>query len=135
MDHHDVGGVVGRENGHSRMGIASFVIAILAILGIILFFVIGFSVASSAIGPDPQSFDPTSIGPDSPLATTFFFLSLLFLVSVLITVVGLGLGIAGLIQRRRRKLFAALGTALNGLIVLGVASLIVLALAVGGAAA
>ena len=126
--------VVGREDRHSRLGIASFVIAILSILGIVLFFVIAISVASSAIGPDPQNFDPSSIGPDSPLATTFFFLSLLLLGSILITVVGLGLGIAGLIQRRRRKLFAALGTALNGLIVLGVVSLIVLGLALGGAA-
>ena len=132
MDH-DVE-VAGPENKHSRLGIASFVIAVLSILGIILFFAIGFSVASSAVGPDPQSFDPNSIGPDSPLATTFFFLSLLFLASVLITIVGLGLGIAGLIQRRRKKLFAILGTVANGLIVLAVASLIVLGLALSGTA-
>ena len=132
MDHHDVE-IVGREDRHSRMGIASFAISILAILGIVLFFVLVSSVASSLTGPDPQNFDPNSISPDSPLATTLFFLSLLFLGSVLITVVGLGLGIAGLVQRRRKKLFAALGTALNGLIVLGFVSLIVLGVVLGGA--
>lgn len=133
MDHHDAE-VVGREDRHSRMGIASFVIGILSILGIILFFVLVSSVASSAIGSDPQNFDPNSLSPDSPLATTLFFLSLLFLGSILITVVGLGLGISGLIQRRRKKLFAALGTALNGLIVLGFVSLIVLGAVLGGVA-
>ena len=117
-------GGAGREDRHSRMGIASLVIAILAIIAIVLFFVISVSVASSAVGNDPQSFDPTSIDQNSPLASTFALLGLGLIGSVLLTVVGFGLGVAGLIQRRRKRLFAILGTIFNGLVVLGVIGLI-----------
>lgn len=126
-------GGAGREDRHSRMGIASLVIAILAIIAIVLFFIIGVSVASAEIGGDPQSFDPSSIDENSPLATTFALLGLGFVGSVLLTVVGLGLGVAGLIQLRRKRLFALLGTIFNGLVVLVVIALFVLGFALGGA--
>lgn len=126
-------GGVGREDRHSRMGIASLVIAVLSIIAIVLFFVISVSVASSEIGNDPQSFDPNSIDQDSPLATTFALLGLGLVGSMLLTVLGFGLGVAGLIQRRRKRLFAILGTVLNGLVILGVLALFVLGFALGGA--
>lgn len=126
-------GGAGREDRHSRMGLASLVIAVLAIIAIVLFFVISVSVASSAVGNDPQSFDPTSIDQNSPLASTFALLGLGLIGSVLLTVVGFGLGVAGLIQRRRKRLFAILGTILNGLVVLSVLTLFVLGFALGAA--
>lgn len=126
-------GEAGREDRHSRMGIASLMLAVLAIIAIVLFFVISVSVASSEIGNNPQSFDPNSIDESSPLASTFALLGLGLIGSVLLTVVGFGLGVAGLIQRRRKRLFAILGTILNGLVVLGVIALFVLGFALGGA--
>ena len=89
-------GGYGREDRHSRMGITSSVIAILAIIVIVLFFVITASVASSEIGDDPQGFDPNSIDQNSPLATTFALLGLGLIGSVLMTVLGFGLGVAAL---------------------------------------
>ena len=50
---------------------------------------------------------------------------------MLLTVVSFGLGVAGLIQRRCKRLFAILGTILNGLVVLGVITLFVLGFALG----
>lgn len=79
-------GGAGRENRHSRMGIASLMLAVLAIIAIVLFFVISVSVASSEIGNDPQSFDPNSIDESSPLASTFALLGLGLIGSVLLTV-------------------------------------------------
>ncbi len=110
-------GGAGRKDRHSRMGIASSVRAVLSIIAIVLFFVVSVSVASSEIGNDPQSFDPNSIDESATLATTFAFLGLGLIGSVLLTVIGFGIRVAGLIQRRRKRLFAILGTILNGLVV------------------
>ncbi len=45
--------------------------------------------------------------------------------------VGLGLGVAGLMQRTRKRLFSALGTALNGLVLAAVVALFALGWVVG----
>lgn len=51
----------------------------------------------------------------SGLATAF---ALGILVGLLLTVVALVLGLVGLLQRRRRKLFALLGTAISAVVLL-----------------
>lgn len=55
-------------------------------------------------------------------------LGLLLIGSVILGIVGAGLGIAGLIQADRKKLFAVLGLVFNALAVLFVGGLIVLGL-------
>jgi succinate dehydrogenase hydrophobic anchor subunit len=82
---------------HSRMGIASFVIASLSGL---------FLVGLVSVGLILRYVNP----PGDPLAHGFWLLSLTLL-SVLCALVALGLGIAGTLQRRRRRLFAFLGIA------------------------
>ncbi|QIN79440.1 hypothetical protein GBA65_13995 [Rubrobacter marinus] len=117
------------------MGIASFVLGVVAVVAIILLVVLAPILFSSALGDvNPQDLNPQEINQDSPVVVVAGLIGLGFLVSVLLTLLGLGLGIAGLVQRRRRKLFAAIGTALNGLVVLGVVALVVLSFALAGTA-
>ncbi len=130
-------GEVGRENRHSRMGIASFVISILVVVAILALVVGGPLLISSSEGFDPQSFDPAdpqSVDLSDPAVIALQVVGLGFIVGVLLSFVGLGLGLAGVIQRRRKRLFAVIGAVLNGLVVLGVLSLVVLGVVLGGAA-
>ncbi len=130
-------GEVGRENRHSRMGIASFVISILVVVAILALVVGGPLLISSSEGFDPQSFDPAdpqSVDLSDPAVIALQVVGLGFIVGVLLSFVGLGLWLAGVIQRRRKRLFAVIGAVLNGLVVLGVLSLVVLGVVLGGAA-
>jgi len=113
-------GGVGREDKHSRMGIASLVLAIL--VGVLVFLLIGGAGVMEASTPGGINEDSTLVG----------LIGLGIIGCLLANLVGLGLGLAGLIQRRRKKLFAILGAIFNGLIVLVVLAVIVLGLAVGG---
>ncbi len=130
-------GEVGRENKHSRMGIASFVLSILVVVTILALVIGGPLLISSSEGFDPQSFDPAdpqSVDMSDTAIIALQFVGLGFIVGVLLSFVGLGLGLAGVIQRRRKRLFAVIGAVLNGLVVLGVLSLVVLGVVLGGAA-
>ena len=130
-------GEVGRENKHSRMGIASFVISILVVLAILALVVGGPLLISSSESFDPQSFDPAnpqSVDLSNPTLIALQVLGLGFIAGVLLSFVGLGLGVAGMVQRRRKRLFAVIGAVLNGLVVLGVIALVVLSIALAGAA-
>lgn len=125
----------GRENRHSRMGIASCVISILVIVATLALVVGAPLVLSSTGALDIQTFDPAnpqSIDPSNPAIIALMIIGLGFILGVLLSFLGLGLGVAGLIQRRRKRLFAAVGAILNGLAVLGVVVLILLAVAMGG---
>ena len=127
----------GRENRHSRMGIASFVISILVVVAILALVVGAPLVLSSTDALDPQSFDPAdpqSIDLSNPAIIALQVIGLGFIIGVLLSFVGFGLGVAGLIQRRRKRPFAIVGAVLNGLVILGVVVLILLAVAVGGPA-
>jgi hypothetical protein len=95
---------------HSRLGISSFVLAIL--LGILAFssVVAAGVLVSSGMGADDVAMQ---------------LVGLAIIGGLLANVVGLGLGVAGLIQRSRKKLFAILGAIGNGLVILIVLSLMV----------
>ena len=127
----DTGNGTARENAHSRMGIASFVIAILATVVLVALFVVGGVVAASAF----QNVDPQALGPESVQSSPAFAELALIGIGVLgclvLHVVGLGLGIAGLIQRLRKRLFSVLGTALNGLVIFVFVALFALGSIVG----
>ena len=113
---YDTGVGATRENAHSRMGVASFVVAILATVVLVALFVAGTVVASSAFeNVDPQTLDPESLQ-NSPAFASLALIGIGVLGCLILYVIGLGLGVAGLIQRTRKRLFSALGTALNGLV-------------------
>lgn len=83
---------------HSGIGIASFVISIISgFVLFVLFGIAGFMEVSTPGGIDEESAGAIIVG----LFLIFFWG---------IAVVALGLGIAGLIQKRRKKIFAILGT-------------------------
>lgn len=111
-------GGVGREDKHSRMGIASLALAIL--VGVLVFVIIaGAGVLEAST--------PGGMNEDSPLVVLIGFAIIGCLLANLV-----GLGLAGMIQRRCKKLFAILGAIFNGLVVLVVLAVIVLGLFLGG---
>ena len=121
-----------RENRHSRMGIASFVIGILAfVVMVVLFVVFGVLLSSLLEGVDPQNVDPESLQ-DSPGAMGLGLVTIGIIGTLLLYLVGLALGIAGIFQRRRRRLFAVLGTVGNGIVLLAFVVLIVVGFVLGG---
>lgn len=107
-----------RENRHSRMGIASFVLGILAfVVMVVLFVVFGVLLSSVLEGVDPQNIDPQSLQ-DSPGAIGLGLVTIGIVGTLLMYLVGLALGIAGIFQRRRKRLFAVLGAVGNGIVLL-----------------
>ncbi|MEM6690323.1 MAG: hypothetical protein AAF664_12895 [Planctomycetota bacterium] len=105
---------------HSSLGITSFVIAILAGIGIFaLVLAAGVMEASTPGGIDDESSQAMIIG-------------LGIIGGVALNLLGTALGIGSLFQRNRSKIFGIIGLALNLLIMIGIVSLIILGLSVDG---
>jgi formate hydrogenlyase subunit 3/multisubunit Na+/H+ antiporter MnhD subunit len=134
MEEHGGPERVGRR-GQSRMGIASFVLGVLATLLIVLGIVIVLAFTGDVVGTNPQNLTPEDLQrnlENSPGATAALGIAGFgFFLSPLLHLIGLALGIAGLIQRRRKKLFSWLGTALNGIALLLISGLLALGAALG----
>ena len=131
--------VTSARSGQSRMGIASFVIAIVTTVLIVVLFVVIFNAAGRLLeGADPQSVTPQDLqrnleenpGPTGVLGIAGFGLA----VTPLLYILGAALGIAGLVQKHRGRLFAVIGTISNALILLGLLILILFGALVGTAA-
>ena len=125
-----------RESKHSRLGVASFVIAVLTTALIVALFVVIFAAGGQLLGGEnPQDVTPQDLQQnleDSPgtagvLGVAGFGLA----ASPLLYLLGAALGIAGLIQKRRKRLFAVLGTVFNAAIFLGLIVIVVLLAVVG----
>lgn len=102
------------EQKHSGIGIASFVISIVA--GILIFIVLGIAgslEASTPGGIDENSTEAVMVG--------LAIIGLLFL-----NVLSVGLGIGGLLQKERKKIFAILGTVFSSFLILSVIGLMIL---------
>jgi len=113
--------------GHSKMGIASFVLAVisilLAIIGIVIAGILGLQYPELE-NMNPDHIDPELIGPVfaifCPLCST-----------VMLSIVGLILGIIGATQNQQSKTFAIIGAVLNGLVILGFMGLMAIGLVMG----
>jgi hypothetical protein len=104
---------------HSKFGIASFVTALLsALLIFILFIVAGVLETTTPGGMDEKSAAAMIVG---LVLFAFLFLSL----------ISAGLGIGGLFEKDRKKIFAILGVIFSLLTLLGTIGLVVLGLAMG----
>ena len=102
------------ELKHSGVGIAAFIISLL--MGLITFIVVviaGILESSSPGGMDETSIEAAVVG-------------LLIIGCILVQLVALGLGIAGLVQKNRKKLFAILGTVFSGMTLFGVVVLMLI---------
>ncbi|WP_336760767.1 hypothetical protein [Paenibacillus sp. USHLN196] len=98
---------------HSGPGIASFVIGLLAILGYLLIFFIATMAVNESIGVlTPLQAEELALHPAVILA------SLAILVCLILNLVGSILGIIGLVLKNRKKVFAMIGTILNGIMIL-----------------
>lgn len=98
---------------HSGMGIASFIISLVA--GVCLLVTFGIAGAAES--------QPGGLNEESLMAGV---LGLLMLLAALAQVVALGLGIAGLVQAGRSKIFGVLGTVFASMALLGSLLLILL---------
>ena len=102
----------------SGLGIASLIISILA--GGAEFILI--VTAAIMEGASDGGMDEEAIGT--------ILLGLLLIGGCLLAFVGLSLGIAGLLQKGRKKVFPVLGTVFNAMILLGVVGLILIGLCI-----
>ena len=95
------------EPRHSGIGIASFVVSIIA--GIAMFFL---TIAAGVI----EVSTPGGMHERSPVA---IILGLSLLAFWFLSLVALGLGIGGLFQRSRKRLFAILGAVFSAITFMG----------------
>ena len=94
------------RTGHSGLGISSFIIALLFCLTLVgLFITAGMMEMNSPDGIDEDS-------------TATILLGIALISSFFAELLAIGLGIAGLIQRKRGRLFAILGLAISSFIFL-----------------
>ena len=86
------------EQKHSGLGVASFVTSLIS--GVVIFLLL-------AVAGVMEASTPGGISEDSLSAMVVGLILLLFLG---VALVALGLGIAGLLQKNRKKIFALLGS-------------------------
>ena len=107
------------EQKHAGLGIASFIISMVA--GLLVFIVI--VIAGVMEASTPGGIDETSAGAVMVGLFLFLFIGM--------ALVALGLGIAGLLQKQRKKVFAVLGTVFSSVTLVGAAFIMLLGLAMG----
>ena len=129
-------GVTAERSGQSRLGIASSVIAVLTTVLFVVLLVVIFNAAGRLLGDaDPQGVTPQDLqrnleqnpGTTGVLGVAGFGLA----ATPLLYLLGAALGIAGLVQKQRGRLYAVLGTVSNGLIFLGLLLLVLFLVVVG----
>jgi hypothetical protein len=107
------------ERKHSGMGIASFIISIVAGLSLFAIIVVAGVLEVST---------PGGLGEDSIAAG---IIGLLIIAMIFVSMVALGLGIAGLVQKNRKKIFALLGTIFSALSCVGTLTILVIGMVSG----
>ncbi len=101
---------------HSGLGIASFVMSLfVGIFDFFLVFIAGMVEATSPGGMDEKS-------------TIAVVLGLLLFLGFGLCLVGIGLGVAGLIQKKRKKIFSILGLVFNLAVIIVVLGIMALGL-------
>jgi hypothetical protein len=111
-----------QDQKQSKLGIASLVIGLVAVLFACIAFVISFSYGFSL-----SSNTPSLIDQSSPVV---LIAGGLFCCSPILSLVGVGLGIAAVVQKKDKKIFGIIGLVINGLIILSICGLFVLGLIV-----
>ncbi len=128
--------VTAERSGQSRLGIASSVIAVLTTVLFVVLLVVIFNAAGRLLGDaDPQGVTPQDLqrnleqnpGTTGVLGVAGFGLA----ATPLLYLLRAALGIAGLVQKHRGRLYAVLGTVSNGLIFLGLLVLVLFLVVVG----
>lgn len=119
----------------SGLGIASFIIALVSVVLIIVSIAIAASFAADFANNELLLNDPAAIeSMDEEALVPIMLAGLSILASIGVAVVGLILGIISAFSKTRRKVFGVIGIILNGLIVIGAVGLVVVGLAIGASA-
>ncbi|HZG74260.1 MAG TPA: hypothetical protein VEZ72_00255 [Paenibacillus sp.] len=105
------------DRKHSGIGIASFILAVVSILGMIGSG-IGAGVAVAGFADDPALLNGLETGELPAGMGGFLALIGLMFLFILTALVGAVLGLVGLFQKDRAKLFSILGLVFNSLVVL-----------------
>jgi len=132
---HDPAGAYAPSESQPRqsgIGIASFVLSLVCILGIVIATVMFASSIQNYISLDGAVLSPEEIEERAMNDGSLIGGVLLFLGALGIGFVGLILGIIALALKGRRKVFAIIGTVLNGLVIAGLAALVIVGLAMQG---
>jgi low temperature requirement protein LtrA len=109
-DEEEQGRIAMEEMRHSRVGIAAFVVALIVWTCLFASYCIQQLTYRAPVWDNTKS----GGGYQSP------YVFLLIVVAVLLSPFGLGLGIADLCEKNRRRLLTVIGAALNALILLSV---------------
>ncbi|RAV06490.1 hypothetical protein DQG13_01245 [Paenibacillus sp. YN15] len=113
---------------HSGLGIASF--TIFASMALIFIIILGSITVklSGLIDTDTGAYDYEEIERRVADMPELAFMGLALLGTLFGNFVGLILGIVGLVQKERKKVFAVLGTVLNGLVIIGLILMVLISI-------
>jgi hypothetical protein len=100
---------------HSGLGIISIVLAALSAVAVVVTLVIAGVMSAK---------DPTMFDNDQAPAT--MALGAAVILGACLSLVGVGLGIGGLVDKNRKKVFPTIGVVFNALIILAVVGLMIL---------
>ncbi|OWA34631.1 hypothetical protein B9G55_15530 [Saccharibacillus sp. O16] len=117
---------------HSGLGIASFVLALVGILLFIVSIIAIIGTVASVIDSSGGIVDPETLN-SSGLAMAVGAGGLGLLGAAILNLIGVILGIVGLVMKNRKKVFAIIGTILNGICVLTGGGFIVFSTIMGAA--
>lgn len=119
----------------SGLGIASFIIALVSVVLIIVSIALVASFASDIANNELLLNDPTAIeSMEEEALVPVMLAGLSILASIGVAMIGLILGIISAFSKSRRKVFGVIGIILNGLIVIGAVGIVVVGLAIGASA-
>ena len=110
-------------NKHSRLGIASFIMAIISIAGMILAIFLLVSAIGSQLDPAAIQAGEVPAMPEGLMKSVITATGLFFLF-IILSLIGAVLGVAGLFQKDRLKLFSILGLVFNGLLVFFIVAIV-----------
>ncbi|CAM4375851.1 DUF4064 domain-containing protein [Saccharibacillus endophyticus] len=119
---------------HSGVGIASFVLSLISIALYVVFVVsaIGVVYSLAEVG-STVDFDVNSATEEQLMSVGLSAIVLIFSVlgAAVLNLVGAILGIVGIVSKTRKRVFAVIGTVLNGLCLLGGGGFIIFSTVIG----
>ena len=107
----------------SRLGIAAFILGLLAFLMFCSSMLISLGYGVSLVAENPTGDPITLIDPESPI---ILIASGLICLSPILSLVGTGLGIAAALQKTDKRTFGIIGLVINGLVLLSFCGLFAL---------
>lgn len=106
------------DRKHSKLGVASFILSVVTLIGYILLGAMGNTMIEPYVMADGAILEPTQ-----ELLEAMTTLAAIFMVIIFINLIGLILGLVGAFSKRHKRVFGAVGSIINGVIMLTIGSL------------